>query len=99
MFGILTKKDKRIMELENELERLKFKPPLIQVEPLNIARLRSMVDIQRGIPLPMYKDSIAIDLIKKSTQYINYKVGVAAGKEVLIGELKVVQPSEGEIEG
>jgi len=91
MFGIKTKKDKRIEELEEQLRYTYFKQPMIIENRGNVLTVASKVCLEDMMPVEYAKDKISRDMAENLKEYITYDVEqYSNGKKALSGYLKIV---------
>lgn len=93
MFGIKTKKDRRIEELEKLLGASNFKRPSIITTQQNVVCLRAKQIIGDYMTIECAKELIAQNMVEKVKEQITYEiedVGSGKGERVLTGYLTVV---------
>lgn len=90
MFGIQTKKDKRIKELETQLSSVYFKQPHIITTHGNVIVLGAGQVLENGMPPEYAKRMIAQKLIDEAINYITYDLEDYCGKMILKGYIRVV---------
>lgn len=93
MFGIKTKKDRRIEELEKLLVASNFKRPSIISTQQNVVCVGAKQTINEYMTIEYAKELIAqkmVEEVKKQITYDIEEVGSGKGERVLTGYLTVV---------
>lgn len=94
MFGIITKKDKKIAEQAARIEELErwlvMKPPTITETRHDVRTLRCSVVLQDGMPAEYAKRSIARKMVEGLEEVITYDFHDEEYNRVITGDLKVV---------
>lgn len=90
MFGIKTKKDKRIEELENQLSSMYFKSPHIITTHSNIISLGAAQILEEGMPSDYVKRKIAEKLVDEAIKFIHYDFEQDGRNLVLKGYIKII---------
>ena len=91
MFGIKTKKDKRIEELEEQIRFAYFNQPRIIETSGNVLTVAAKVCLEDMMPVEYAKNKISYDMAKNLKEYIRYDVEqYSNGKKALSGYLKIV---------
>lgn len=91
MFGIKTKKDKRIEELEEELRFAYFKQPRIIENRGNVLTVASKVCLEDLMSVEYAKEMILQNMAKNLKEYIRYDLEeYGNGKKALSGYLRIV---------
>lgn len=92
MFGIKTKKDKRIEELEKKLECMYYKHPTIIERTSKTRSIGAKVILEDGMPAEYAKEKIARMMVGEVKDCVHYDVvNGENGKAVLTGYLNVVE--------
>ena len=89
MFGIKTKKDKRIEALEEKLLMLHMKTPVLLTSTKDLAAIGGRVMLEDGMPVEVAKRRIAQQMIEYCEGIIHYEVEDVEGKRILKGYLYV----------
>lgn len=89
MFGIKTKKDKRIEALEEKLLMLHMKTPVLLTSTKDLAAIGGRVMLEDGMPVEVAKRRIAQQMIEYCEGIIHYEVEDVEGKRFLKGYLYV----------
>ena len=97
MFGIKTKKDRKIEELNEKIEKLEeriyftsFKQPRIYQQDRNIETVTAMRIIEEGVPLGIIKREIAMMLTDELFDQIVWTVAEVNDKKAVRGQLDYV---------
>jgi len=90
MFRIKTKKDKRIEELENQLNSMYLKHPHIITTQSNIISLGATQILEEGMPSDYAKRRIAEKLVDEAMKFIHYDLEQHGTKNALKGYIQVV---------
>ena len=90
MFGIKTKKDKRIEELETQLSSIYFKQPRIITTHGNVIVLGAGQVLEIGMSPEYAKRMIAQKLIDEAINYITYDLEDYCGKMMFKGYIRIV---------
>lgn len=91
MFKIMTKKDKRIKELEDQIRCMYYKHPTIIQSSNNVIVLGAKAIIDNAeIPTELYKREIAQQMMQEVERHIHYDIEDINGKKVIKGYLRVV---------
>lgn len=94
MFGIMTKKDKRIKELEDQIAYMYYKQPKIIQTSGNVITIGGKAIIEHDdyfhTPIEHYKKSIAQQMLRQIEDEIYFDIKDINGKAVLTGYLRVV---------
>jgi len=90
MFGIKTKKDKRIEELVNQLNSMYLKHPHIITTQGNIISLGATQILEEGMPSDYAKRRIAEKLVDEAMKFIHYDLEQHGTKNALKGYIQVV---------
>ena len=89
MFGIKTKKDKRIEALEEKLLMLHMKTPVLLTSTKDFVAIGARVMLEDGMPVEVAKRRIAHQMIEYCEGIIHYEVEDVEGKRILKGYLYV----------
>lgn len=89
MFGIKTKKDKRIEALEEKLLMLHMKTPVLLTSTKDFVAIGGRVMLEDGMPVEVAKRRIAQQMIEYCEGIIHYEVEDVEGKRILKGYLYV----------
>ena len=91
MFRIMTKKDKRIKELEDQIRCMYYKHPTIVQTSNNVITLgaKAIIDYVE-IPVELYKRDIAYQMMQEIEQHIHYDIEDINGKKVIKGYLRII---------
>lgn len=90
MFGIKTKKDKRIEELENQLSSMYLKHPHIITTQGNVISLGATQILEDGMPTDYAKQMVARKLVDEAVNFIHYDLEQHGTKNALKGYIQVV---------
>ena len=90
MFGIKTKKDRRIEELETKLATMYYKHPQIIEQRCNVVAVAASRELEYEMPVEVAKRLVAGEMVKYLEPHIHYDVEDYKGKKILKGYLKVV---------
>ena len=90
MFGIMTKKDKRIKELEAQIAYMYYKHPQIIETRANVITLGAKTIVEKDVHPEYYKQEIAQQMMREIVNHIHYDVIEDNGKAVITGYLRVV---------
>lgn len=91
MFKIMTKKDKRIKELEEQIRCMYYKHPTVIQTSNNVITFGAKAIIDHvEIPVELYKREIAQQMMQKIEQHIYYDIEDINGKKVITGYLRVI---------
>lgn len=91
MFGIKTKKDKRIEYLESLVMAQQYKRPTIIQQAKDIQTLGASIILERDMPIEYAKREVTRRLIEGAEQNIYYDVeDDNRGNKILRGYLRVV---------
>lgn len=74
MFGIKTKKDKRIEELEQKLYESRFKQPRIYQQNARVETVTAMQMVEPGMPIDLVKSKIVAMIIAELKDKIHYDI-------------------------
>lgn len=74
MFGIKTKKDKRIEELEQKLYESRFKQPRIYQQNARVETVTAMQMVEPGMPIDLVKSKIVAMMIAELKDKIHYDI-------------------------
>lgn len=90
MFGIKTKKDKRIESLENQLNRIYLKQPHIITTQGNIIALGAAQILEDGMPSDYAKRKIAEKLVDEAIKFIHYDLEQHGRNLMFKGYIQIV---------
>ena len=90
MFGIKTKKDKRIESLENQLNSMYLKHPHIITTQGNIISLGATQILEEGMPSDYAKRKIAEKLVDEAMKFIHYDLEQHGRNLMLKGYIQIV---------
>ena len=90
MFGIKTKKDKRIEALENQLSSMYFKQPHIITTHGNTISLGATQIIEEGMSSNYAKRRIAEKLVDEAMRFIHYDLEQHGRNLMLKGYIRIV---------
>ena len=90
MFGIKTKKDKRIEALENQLSNMYFKQPHIITTQGNVISLGAIQILEDGMPTDYAKQMVARKLVDGAIKFIHYDLEQHGTKHALKGYIQIV---------
>lgn len=90
MFGIKTKKDKRIEELEERLMTAYTKPPQIITSRGNVISLGATQVLEDDMPADYAKQMLARKLVDEAVRFIHYDLEQQGTEKVLKGYIQVV---------
>ena len=90
IFGIKTKKDKRIEDLESRLNSMTYKHPTIIASQKDTICLGATVVIEDNKPIEFVKRELAAKMMAEIERQIWYDVEDFNGKKLLRGYLRVV---------
>ena len=91
MFGLKTKKDKRIEELENQLSSMYYlKHPHIITTQGNVISLGAIQILEDGMPTDYAKQMVARKLVDEAVNFIHYDLEQHGTKNALKGYIQVV---------
>lgn len=90
MFGIKTKKDKRIEALEEQLNSMYFKHPTFINAHGNMQSLGAIQILEEGMPPEYAKRMIAQKLVEGAIPYIHYDLEQHGTKTVLKGYIQII---------
>ncbi len=90
MFGIKTKKDKKIEELQAQLDIMNFKRPQIITTQRNVVTFAATQIIADGMPSEYVKRMIATKLVDEAIEYIHYDLEQHGTTTALKGYIQVV---------
>ena len=90
MFGIKTKKDKRIEELEKRLDSMYFKHPQIITTQGNVICLCATQILEEGMPSDYAKRKIAEKLVDEAIKFIHYDLEQHGRKLMFKGYIQIV---------
>ena len=96
MFGIKTKKDKRIEELEKLVTLSRIEVPQIIRTERNVQTLAVKRVLEEGMSVEYAKEAITYDIARKLGEYIRYDVEDNGCDRVLKGYTGVVLPDRWE---
>lgn len=91
MFGIKTKKDKRIEELEMRLHETYLRTPRVITQDRNSVTFGATIILEDGVPIEYAKDVIAKKMIDEAKQFIEYDIDDSEGRHRLTGYLVVLK--------
>ena len=89
MFGIKTKKDKRIEELENQLHSMYLKHPHIITTQGNIISLGATQILEEGMSCDYAKRKIAEKFVDEAMKFIYYDLEQHGNKLMLKGYIQI----------
>ena len=91
MFKIMTKKDKRIKELEEQIRCMYYKHPTVIQTSNNVITLGAKAIIEDAeIPVELYKREIAQQMMREVERNIHYDIEDIHSKKVITGYLRVI---------
>lgn len=90
IFGIKTKKDKRIEDLKSMINSMIYKYPKIIASQKDSICLGASIIIEDDMPIEFAKKKLAEIMMKEVERQIYYDVEDVDGKKVLKGYLRVV---------
>ena len=90
MFGIRTKKDKRIEALENQLNSMYLKCPHIITTQGNVVNLGAIQILEEGMLTEYAKQMVARKLVDEAIKFIHYDLEQHGTKNALKGYIQVV---------
>ena len=90
MFGIKTKKDKRIEALENQLHSMYFKHPHIITTQGNVISLAATQVLEDGMPPDYAKRKIAEKFVDEAMRFVHYDLGQCGRDWILRGYIRIV---------
>lgn len=90
MFGIKTKKDKRIEALEHQLDIMYFKRPQIITTKGNVIAMGATQILEEGMPVEYAKQMVARKLVDEAIRFIHYDLEQHGAKNALKGYIQVV---------
>ena len=90
MFGIKTKKDKRIEDLESQLSQMHYRYPTIIASQKDTICLGATVNIEDNMPIEYAKRKLAEVMMTEVERHIYYDIEDFNGKRILRGYLRVV---------
>lgn len=91
MFGIESKKDKRIKELERMLSSTYYRVPKVIAQDKNVITLCTRTILEDGMPTEYAKEIIARRMVDEIKQYIYYDIDDESCHHALKGYLKIVE--------
>lgn len=74
MFGIKTKKDKRIEELEQKLYESRFKQPRLYQQNAKVETITAMQMVEPGMPIDLVKSKIVAMMVAELKDKIHYDI-------------------------
>ena len=90
MFGIKTKKDKRIEELENQLSSVYFNHPHIITTQGNVTSLGAAQILEDDMPADYAKQMVARKLVDEAIRFIHYDLEQHGERKALKGYIQIV---------
>ena len=90
MFGIKTKKDKRIEELENQLRSVYFRSPHIIATQGNVISLAATQLLEEGMSTFYAKRKIAEKFVDEAMRFVHYDVEQHGKDWMLKGYIRIV---------
>lgn len=90
MFGIKTKKDRRIEELENQLSSMYLRHPQIITTQGNIISLGATQILEEGMPSDYAKRKIAEKLVDEAIKFIHYDLEQHGRNLMFKGYIQIV---------
>lgn len=90
MFGLKTKKDKRIEELEKQLSNMYLEHPHIITTQGNVISLGAIQILEDGMPTDYAKQMVARKLVDEAVKFIHYDLEQHGTKNALKGYIQVV---------
>lgn len=90
IFGIKSKKDKRIEELENMLATMYLRQPQIVEQKGSVVPLRAGIRLAHDVPLDVAKDMVVKVMSESIKDKIHYEVDEVCGEMVINGYLNIV---------
>ena len=90
MFGIKTKKDKRIEALESQLDSMYLKHPHIITSQGNVIAMGATQILEVGMTSDYAKQKIAEKLVEEAMKYIHYDLEQCGRNLMLKGYIQIV---------
>lgn len=90
MFGIKTRKDKRIEGLENQLSSMYLRSPQIITTQGNVVKFGAIQILEEGMQTEYAKQMIARKLADEAIRFIHYDLEQHGTKNALKGYIQVV---------
>lgn len=90
MFGIKTKKDRRIEELENQLNSMYFRHPQIITTQGNVISLGATQILEEGMSSDYAKRKIAEKLVDEAMKFIHYDLEQHGRNLMFKGYIQIV---------
>lgn len=90
MFGIKTKKDKRIEALENQLKSMYLRTPHIIKSQGNVIPMGAIQILEDDMPIDYAKQMVARKLVDEAIRFIHYDLEQHGTKKALKGYIQIV---------